>query len=727
MESAGPVGSGAGWVSPYPLEPGQTRRYTSVDTGGRGGRAERREISGSTTGIVLRYLRRVAGDDAVDECVRLAGDTRPIDEIESVDSWSSYDQAVALLEAARTITGDPSVARRIGEEMLRQYMGTEVAALLRSLGSPGALIENIASTVAKFSTVTQMEAVEVTEHHGVVDANTVSVVRHPLFCDYTIGLLSQATVLFGMEPASVRELRCQTRGDDRCRYEIDWTPGAPADPERRIASLEAQLAALTARFEALQATAADLVRIEDVETALEVITDRAGLAVRAPGFVLAVQLPGEAKPRVHSKGLDRPEAERMATSILEGGGEVEDKCKLVVDVVSARARYGRLAALHPTGAPFLPQERRLLETYAAQAAAALDTATALELVKRQNHTARDLLRLSASLAEVVDTDEVAERVAHAARAIIDSDQAAVLVWDDVRQRLFVRGTAGLDPQVTELVRSVPIGINDSPTLVRLFETHEPIAIDHRTDDPIALALLALGEAEGVVAMPIAARGRFFGVVCAAMRAGGEPLRLTPDVIERLEGLAGQAATALDNAHLLDRLRHDALHDALIELPNRILLNDRVRTALETSKRTGKPVGFLFFDLDEFKSVNDSFGHLVGDAVIAETASRVRGALRSSDTIARMSGDEFAVLLPQVVDLADVEVVARKILDDLRVPMLCGNRTVHVTASIGAVVSASTDDYDDLVSRADEAMYRAKALGRNTIVSLAAHEPVRVDG
>ncbi|HYI16655.1 MAG TPA: EAL domain-containing protein, partial [Thermomicrobiales bacterium] len=183
---------------------------------------------------------------------------------------------------------------------------------------------------------------------------------------------------------------------------------------------------------------------------------------------------------------------------------------------------------------------------------------------------------------------------------------------------------------------------------------------------------------------------------------GEPLHIL-----------AQVQDISDRRDLEARLVHQAFHDALTGLPNRALLLDRLQQALASSQRTGLPVALLFCDLDNFKIINDSLGHAVGDDLLVQVARRVETVLRRNETVARFGGDELAVLLPSVVSLTSAIEVAQRLLDAFAEPFMVQSRETFVTASIGIALNRhGGNDPDDLLRWADIAMYRAKAAGRN---------------
>ncbi|BAE52421.1 sensor domain-containing protein [Paramagnetospirillum magneticum] len=163
-----------------------------------------------------------------------------------------------------------------------------------------------------------------------------------------------------------------------------------------------------------------------------------------------------------------------------------------------------------------------------------------------------------------------------------------------------------------------------------------------------------------------------------------------------------------------QLVHQATHDTLTGLPNRLLLEDRVHHAIEVAKREGRRIGLMFLDLDRFKIVNDSLGHVAGDELLKVVSDRLRHTLRRSDTVARLGGDEFVVVLTHFQSTTELAEVAEKISAALDEPVELSGHKVHVGASIGiAIYPDDGDNFNALMKDADTAMYRAKQKGRNT--------------
>lgn len=172
-------------------------------------------------------------------------------------------------------------------------------------------------------------------------------------------------------------------------------------------------------------------------------------------------------------------------------------------------------------------------------------------------------------------------------------------------------------------------------------------------------------------------------------------------------------------NLEQRLLHQATHDPLTGLPNRILVEDRIDMAIQRAERQHRPVAVMFCDVDRFKDINDTYGHSAGDDVLIEIARRIQSALRASDTLGRLSGDEFIVICNDAGNSHDVEMLAERILASVRVPVEIEGRLIGLQASIGIAVTTPREhgvtQGADLIRTADAAMYQAKRRGGGHVV------------
>ena len=675
-----------------------------------------RETAGTTMCLTVRYVREKAGDDGVRRMLALAHEDRSAAELEDEHRWSTYEQKIALWEAAAVVLDDPVVSRHIGESALRHSVGASLRVLLRTLGSPGLVLSNIAKAGPKFSTVATMEALDVDRSSAVV---TYELHEHktPNFfdCQCNIGLISVIGPLFGIPPLSVEHLECQVDGAPRCRYDVRWSPRSRLPWRRRVrrAHLEEQLSAMSGHLESLQSTAADLVADDDVQAVLGRIVARAGVAVSATRYLLAVRASDGAPLSVHADGYaTEEEARRAGTELLElpHGGRFNNA--IVMDVASSRRTYGRLAAFYD-GHTFFEEERRLLAAYARSAAAALDAATALEAARQRGATAQALLDLARALAEVSSAPAVAQKLAESMPAVVEAQVGLVFLWDPNEHILTAHGRHGWPDHVHDQVGALALRPSEHAALQSFVSNPGPVL--NRADeieDEWLRDLVGSFEVETLACVPIEHHGELLGLAVAGFGSGRAPAAHT-QVLDRMAGVADQAATALRNAWLLERVRRQALHDTLTGLANRALFEELVTGALARSSRDGTRPALLFVDLDRFKRVNDSLGHDHGDRLLCEVADRVGLALRAGDALARVGGDEFAVLLHDV-DRSLALQLAERIRAALTEPVSLDGQPVVVSASIGiAIFPEDGRTYDELLRHADLAMYDAKERGRNT--------------
>lgn len=283
--------------------------------------------------------------------------------------------------------------------------------------------------------------------------------------------------------------------------------------------------------------------------------------------------------------------------------------------------------------------------------------------------------------------------------IVDINPSMIFVKD--RQSRYVLANQALadvyQTTVAELIGKTDADFASNPEEALLYHRSDEEVI--RTLREIVLPAAPLTDANG--------RTRWYYTVKRPLRGVFEDVHVLGVSIEITERKLAE-----------DRLSYNAYHDALTGLPNRLLFTDRLGHLLSRFKRHGSQEWFavLFLDLDHFKSINDTLGHVLGDQLLVLVAKRLQGVLRAADTIARFGGDEFVILLEDLASTQDATLVAERILTELALPFNLAGQEVTISGSIGIVLS--TPDYDkpeDLLRDADIAMYRAKALGRNRYV------------
>ncbi|GIG29006.1 putative bifunctional diguanylate cyclase/phosphodiesterase [Cellulomonas marina] len=335
----------------------------------------------------------------------------------------------------------------------------------------------------------------------------------------------------------------------------------------------------------------------------------------------------------------------------------------------------------------------------------------------QDDLVRVLDEFSTAVVDDLDTRQVLERLADAARVLVGVDAAGVMV-----------------PGADGLVRLVFAHAGDADALARLQEelqegpcleaelTRRTVDVAHLTTQGRWPRWQHRAEQLGVQAVtsvPLLGRGRCWGVLDLyrhEARALTEPELLRVTRLARLATSYLVVAADRDDARRArEELAHRAMHDPLTDLPLRWVLEERLAAALARAERTRATVAVLFLDVDDLKPVNDTWGHAAGDELLRAVAARVSALLRTTDTVARVGGDEFVVLLEDVDGVAGAAEAARRISTRLGEPVQVAGRRLDPSVSTGVALSvAGATPAKVLLARADSAMYAAKRGGRGLV-------------
>ena len=677
-------------------------------------RASGQHFSCALSAVLLARVRDHGGDAAIAELLIRAAVERSVAELTDIGNWISYEEATALWTAGAQITHHPHFARAVGEDSARRLNASPVATLLRSLGSPEAVYSQIATTSTKYSTVARLEAVDCGPGFAeIVAIPTEGFARSPDHCAWTCGLLTQPARLFGLPPAIVEHERCAAFGAPACEYRVTWSAGDARDSSessRQIEVLGQQLEAMKERLHSMFQTAGDLIGAGSLEDVLARIAERAAVEVRAPRYLLAARMPASEEIHLHHRGWPPGEAEEHAARLLDQHPAEFPKSWLVVPVRSNRHEYGRLLAMYDTDSSFFPQERELLEVYARYAASALDSATALLEAERRYRQSSALLGLARALASAGTSAEVARRLAESVPAVVDCDRVGVYLWDPVAGELVRSATTqagGASPmQVTGRSSWTPGAGSVLAGLVA--DPHpDPLFVDQENGDPRLRELFTAMGFTGTILVPLATNEHLLGLLSVSVFDGAQRLSPNPDLLDRLSGVAAQATTALQNGQLVDQITHQALHDQLTGLANRVQFTTELHTAVLQASGQQEEVSLLYLDLDRFKPVNDEYGHEVGDALLAAVGERLKACTRSEDVVARLGGDEFAVLIT-AQSAASLTGLPDRIHTAFAQPFSIGEHQLRLGASVGwAVYPADARDAEALLRVADAAMFEIK--------------------
>ncbi|MGY2129662.1 diguanylate cyclase domain-containing protein [Blastococcus sp. SYSU DS0617] len=675
-------------------------------SGGRSAEPEARETSGVTTAGLLTYVEARGGRDAVARLLERAGVTATAEELADQSRWFSYATRVRLFSAATEVLDDPDVMFHVGAAAMRSGLAHSLLLVLRALGTPRQVFRRLPRAAAKFTTVSTMEILATSATSATAALHLHEGYEHSaLDCDYARGLATTVPEIFGLPTGVIVSSRCRVDGGRTCVYEVAWERRSRLRRRRRTdGAADRELAALRGQLHTLQSAATDLVGSDDLDTVLRRIVARAGEAVLAPAHLLAVAAPGGGPPLVHSTGIPADEAQDLARRLL--AGQDIGPSVVVVDVASARRRHGKLAAVYPTGDGSMDDEQAMLAAYAGHAAAALELLFALDDARLEASRAGALLALAHELAAAEDVEAICSVVADTLPRVVGCTSASVMLWDPAAGQLRAHSTANLFRDVRGVFLETPLSPEDTPELVELLTTREPRIIREAESSPGLRRLLAQIDVTDVVALPLVAGGTFLGVATASWEAGQAPAELHGDVLARLTGVGDQATSALQRARLLQTVRHQATHDALTGLPNRVLFRERLVAEL-TSAAHDAHLAVLFCDLDRFKQVNDTHGHAAGDELLRQVAARLRAAIRPCDVVGRLSGDEFAIILPDLGDPADAHGLAGRVQDCFAEPFRLEGSEVAVGTSVGVAVHQPGGSAEELLRQADAAMYRHK--------------------
>ena len=318
-------------------------------------------------------------------------------------------------------------------------------------------------------------------------------------------------------------------------------------------------------------------------------------------------------------------------------------------------------------------------------------ASGVILVRRLRHASAGLEQTSRQVLEA--SSRLRVLVEHVPAAVY-IDTADPSVSDGGR-------LAYMSPQINGILGYRPEELVDDPELW-------PSRI-HPDDREAAIAAY---EAHWQTGEPLRAEYRMFRRDGTEVWLRDEAFGMPDDTQSGRQVSQGLLVDITDRKRLESKLIHDALHDPLTGLANRVLLRDHLERALARRGRSPGTIALLFVDLDDFKRINDSYGHAAGDQILVRVAERLVDTVRADDVVGRQSGDEFAVLLAQVRDPDEAAVSAKRILGELRRPILLGAHSIVVGGTIGVAVAMEPGaTAEDLLTQADAAMYAAKADGK----------------
>jgi diguanylate cyclase (GGDEF)-like protein/PAS domain S-box-containing protein len=329
--------------------------------------------------------------------------------------------------------------------------------------------------------------------------------------------------------------------------------------------------------------------------------------------------------------------------------------------------------------------------------------------EEQQRTAQQsaVAALGVKALEGMPTELLAQDAVATVAETLGLELCELLELTDDRESLRIRAGVGWEPGLVGSTR-VPLGSGYYPGFA--WGSAGPVSVADYQDDTRfrPTRLLTRHGGAATMAVTVGANQRPYGVLAAHSRT---PREFRGHELDFLQGIANVLAQAIVREAAEDTMRHQALHDPLTGLPNRTLLVNRLTNWLERADRISGVAAVLFVDIDHFKVVNDALGHVRGDQLLQAVARRLRAALRPSDTVARVGGDEFVVLCENLESQDDALQLASRLSGALDDPFKVAEHVHRVTASVGIAVWTPGASADDLMRDADAAMYRAKQRGR----------------
>jgi len=299
--------------------------------------------------------------------------------------------------------------------------------------------------------------------------------------------------------------------------------------------------------------------------------------------------------------------------------------------------------------------------------------------------------------------------------LLEARYGAIAILDEAGALVHFVYT-GINPETAKQLGQFPQG---KGLLGVVIQDNISIRLDDMSQDSRSIGFPEHHPAmKSLLAVPISQRKHVYGRIYLSDKINDEPFSKIDE--ELTFSFAYSLSLVLDNAREMEEVKrarqslsYMAHFDALTNLPNRTLLKDRIQQAIVHAQRMEGMIAVLFLDLDNFKLVNDTIGHTLGDALLQKVAQRISGCLRDGDTVARLGGDEFVIMLPDLIDIQDAAKVASKILEALSPPFDLDQHELFVSVSIGiSIYPDNAQNMDGLLADADGAMYYAKKLGKN---------------
>ena len=343
----------------------------------------------------------------------------------------------------------------------------------------------------------------------------------------------------------------------------------------------------------------------------------------------------------------------------------------------------------------------------------------VRLQRERQDLAKDVsvfLEIAKTVSSAMDSEEIFSVILDKSTQFVHAEQGSIMLLDEDRRELSIKAMKGLNKKIVELLKIRPgEGISGQV----LSSGHPLVVADIDSDDRVTQERRPRYKTRSFISIPLKLNGRTIGVLNVADKVSGEIF--SEEDLQLLVSIGAYASVAIERSRFYQKteeLKKISITDSLTGLLNRRYFQERMSEEIERSRRHHLPLSLIMIDVDDFKRVNDSLGHLVGDEVLKVTARCLRNSIRTIDVAARYGGEEFTVILPQTTK-ADAQTIAERICAEvyrLELPFIKSDQKVVLSVSLGlATYPEDAETLEDLVRNADIALYAAKSQGKNRVI------------
>jgi diguanylate cyclase (GGDEF)-like protein len=380
-------------------------------------------------------------------------------------------------------------------------------------------------------------------------------------------------------------------------------------------------------------------------------------------------------------------------------------------------RSGRITGILAVfDTPLTEEEVSIIQAFCQQVAVCQENT---DLRAERHELAEDvslLIDIARTVGSTLDSEDLFGIILDKATEFLQAEQGSLMLLDEERRELTIKAMKGLNKKIVELLKIRPgEGISG-----KVLATGAPLVVsDIESDDRVGQERRPRYKTKSFISMPLKLNGRTIGVINIADKITGEIFK--EEDLRLLTSIAAYASVAIERSkfyHKTEELKKISITDSLTGLLNRRYFQERISEEVERSRRHHLPLSLIMIDIDNFKAVNDTYGHLVGDETLKIMARTLRNCIRTIDVAARYGGEEFTVILPQTTK-SDAVVIAERICKEigrLDFPFEQVVPRLTVSVSLGlATFPEDADSLDELIRNTDIALYQAKAEGKNRVV------------